>query len=74
MRRATIALLMLTALGACRQEQDFDARYQQAQTRLEGKARAIDQEIAVAASDAAAANVPPPAAGNNQRSGDNQGR
>ena len=54
----TIAALGLILLAGCHR-QTFDERYQNAQSKLEGKASAIDQDLAAASSDAAAAGVLP---------------
>ena len=52
------ALVALASLAGCRQ-QSFDERYQAAQHKLEAKTAAIDQDLAAAQSDAAAAGVLP---------------
>ena len=52
------AALALVLLAGCHR-QSFDERYQDAQHKLEGKAGKIDQDLAAAASDAAAAGVLP---------------
>jgi len=54
----TIAALGLILLAGCHR-QTFDERYQDARHKLEGKASAIDQDLAAASSDAAAAGVMP---------------
>ncbi len=54
----TFAALALVLLAGCHR-QSFDERYQDAQHKLEGKATKIDQDLAAAASDAAAAGVLP---------------
>jgi len=52
------AALALMLLAGCKQ-QSFDERYKSAQHKLEAKAAAIDQDLAAAQSDAAAAGVIP---------------
>lgn len=47
MRRAAI-LLPLLLLGACRDEPDFDARYDKAAAEIEARAKAIDADVAEA--------------------------
>ena len=50
------AVLIVTLLTGCKQ-QSFDERYKSAQQKLEAKTAAIDKDLAVAQSDAAAAGV-----------------
>ncbi|MEJ6011563.1 hypothetical protein [Novosphingobium aquae] len=45
---------MLLALAGCKQEPSFDERFDAAQKTLEAKAKAIDQELSVAASEGSA--------------------
>ncbi len=53
MRRAG-AFALLLAVTACKQEPTFDERFDATQKSLEAKAKAIDQELSVAASEGAA--------------------
>ncbi len=57
MSRKITALALVWVAGCHRQS--FDERYQDAQHKVEGKAGKIDQDLAAAASDAAAAGVLP---------------
>lgn len=51
--RLACAFAVLLALTACKQEPSFDERFDAAQKSLEAKTKAIDQELAVAASEGA---------------------
>lgn len=46
MRRAAFLLLLL--LAACKEEPDFDTRYDKAAKEIEARAKAMDAEIAKA--------------------------
>ncbi len=62
--RPSAALLALLALAACQKEPDFDTRYDDAATRIEARARAIDADLAKAEAGDAATGAPaatPPA-------------
>jgi hypothetical protein len=52
--RLGCAITVLLALSGCKQEPTFDERFDAAQKKLEAKAKAIDQELSVAASEGAA--------------------
>lgn len=74
MRRIALVAMGLAVLGGCGEQRSFDERYRQAQTRLDVRAAAIDQELDHAASDAAAvasepadAPAPPPSVGRTGR-------
>lgn len=55
--RLPCALAVLAALAGCQREQSFDERFAETSSRLEAKAEAIEQELAVAASEAGAAEA-----------------
>lgn len=56
MRRAA-AFALLLAVAGCKQEPTFDERFDATQKSLEAKAKSIDQELSVAASEGAAADA-----------------
>jgi len=61
MRRLTLPLLIvLAALAACKQEPDFDQRFDQTRQKIDARAAAIDRELDAAASDAAVAHAGEP--------------
>ncbi|WP_439567654.1 hypothetical protein [Sphingopyxis sp.] len=53
MRRAAILLMLLVA--GCKDEPDFEARYDKAAEEIEARAKAMDADIAESESEAAAA-------------------
>src|SRR3546814_3354082 len=55
MRRAAF-LLPLLILAACKEEPDFDTRYDKAAKEIEARAKAMDAEIAKANADAGTAD------------------
>src|SRR3546814_20630038 len=55
MRRAAV-LLPLLILAACKEEPDFDTRYDKAAKEIEARAKAMDAEIAKANADAGTAD------------------
>lgn len=55
--RLVCAFAVLLAVAGCKQEPSFDERFDAAQKTLEAKTKAIDQELAVAASEGAAAEA-----------------
>lgn len=58
--RCTVCLgLMLLSLAACKQQPDFDQRYQDAQRKLDARSVVIEGELSAAQSDAAAADPVP---------------
>ena len=60
--RAAIALLVpLLLLAACKDEPDFDTRYDKAAKEIETRAKAMDADIAESAKAAAASDLPAPA-------------
>lgn len=61
MRKIILPLLVtLTSLSACKQEPDFDQRFAQTREKIDARAAAIDRELDIAASDAAAAHADAP--------------
>ncbi|MBC7160119.1 MAG: hypothetical protein H5U21_08745 [Porphyrobacter sp.] len=58
--RAGPAALLLAAilLAGCRQEPDFDERYDKAQAAIRARAAAIDRDLAAAAREARAGAAP----------------
>ncbi|WP_338425841.1 hypothetical protein [Sphingopyxis kveilinensis] len=62
--RAAAFIVPLLLLAACKDEPDFDARYDKAAKEIEARAKAMDADIAEAEKAAAAAShlpdAPPP--------------
>ncbi|MBO9696384.1 MAG: hypothetical protein J7499_09305 [Sphingopyxis sp.] len=58
MRAALLVLLLL--LAACKDEPDFDTRYDKAAKEIEARARAMDADIAGSEKAAAALDLPAP--------------
>lgn len=55
--RPACTLALLLALAACQREQTFDERFAETSSRLEAKAGAIEQDLAVSASEAGEAQA-----------------
>lgn len=53
--RAAVLLVPLLLLGACKDEPDFDTRYEKAVKEVEARAKAMDADIAEAEKAARAA-------------------
>lgn len=56
--RSAILFVSLLALAACKDEPDFNARYDKATTEIEARARAMDADIAESEKAAAASDLP----------------
>jgi hypothetical protein len=54
--RWALALLLLSC-ASCRQQRDFDERYNETAAELENKARALDQKVANGAVDDLSTNA-----------------
>ncbi len=59
--RAAVLLVPLLLLGACKDEPDFDTRYEKAAKEVEARAKAMDAAIAEAEQAARAAGEDPSA-------------
>ena len=59
MRTVAASLALLAALGGCRNEPDFDERFEKAQKDIEKTAREIERDLEKARKDAAEASPSP---------------
>lgn len=59
--RAAFLLLPLLLLAACKDEPDFDTRYDKAAKEIEARAKAMDADIAESEKAAAASGLSAPA-------------
>ena len=59
MRTVAASLALLAALGGCRNEPDFDERFEKAQKDIEKTAREIERDLEKARKEAAEASPSP---------------
>jgi hypothetical protein len=59
--RAAFLLALPLLVAACKDEPDFDARYDKAAKEIEARAKAMDADIAESEKAAAASDLPAPA-------------